>query len=82
MLRRKKKVSKIYIFSGLGVDERVFENINFENFDVEFIDWIEPFSHEDIKDYARRISKKIKADQPILIGLSFGGSLPLKYQKL
>ena len=54
MLRRKKKVSKIYIFSGLGVDKRVFDNINFENFNVEFIDWTEPLPQEDIKKYARK----------------------------
>ena len=82
MLLRKKKVSKIYIFSGLGVDKRVFENINFENFDVEFIDWIEPLAHEDIKHYSRRISKKIKADQPILIGLSFGGFIAAEISKI
>ena len=30
-------MTKIYVFSGLGVDKRVFENINFNGLDVEFI---------------------------------------------
>ena len=41
---KKEKVvmDKVYIFSGLGVDERVFDQINFDGLDVEFIDWIKP----------------------------------------
>lgn len=35
-------MDKVYIFSGLGVDERVFDQINFDGLDVEFIDWIKP----------------------------------------
>ncbi len=36
---------KIYIFSGLGADERVFKQLNFSNLEPVFIDWIEPFEH-------------------------------------
>jgi len=35
-------MNKIYIFSGLGVDRRVFDNIDLRDFNVEFIDWIAP----------------------------------------
>ncbi|ACU08161.1 conserved hypothetical protein [Flavobacteriaceae bacterium 3519-10] len=75
-------MSKIYIFSGLGVDQRVFENIDFGNLDIEFIDWIVPLRHEPIKDYAKRISQKITADQPILMGLSFGGFIAVEIAKI
>lgn len=40
--RKEVVMDKVYIFSGLGVDERVFDQINFEGLDVEFIDWIKP----------------------------------------
>lgn len=40
--RKEVVMGKVYIFSGLGVDERVFDQINFEGLDVEFIDWIKP----------------------------------------
>jgi|GEM_PF-6861060 len=35
-------MKKVYIFSGSGVDKRVFQKIDFGNLDIEFIDWIEP----------------------------------------
>ncbi|MPS71651.1 MAG: alpha/beta hydrolase [Chryseobacterium sp.] len=75
-------MSKIYVFSGLGVDKRVFDNINFETLDVEFIDWIEPLENESLENYALRISKKINYVNPILIGLSFGGMLAVEISKI
>jgi len=75
-------MNKIYIFSGLGVDKRVFDNINFGNLNVEFIDWIEAFEDENLENYAFRISKKITDENPILIGLSFGGILAVEISKL
>lgn len=75
-------MSKIYIFSGLGVDKRVYDNINFGNLDVEFIDWIELIKNESLENYAFRISKKINSENPILIGLSFGGMLAVEISKL
>jgi len=75
-------LSKIYIFSGLGVDKRVFDNIDFGNLDVEFIDWIEAFENESLENYALRISEKITNENPILIGLSFGGMLAIEISKI
>ncbi|WP_333853837.1 hypothetical protein [Epilithonimonas sp.] len=42
-------MNKIYVFSGLGVDKRVFDNIDFGTLDVEFIDWIEPLENESLE---------------------------------
>ena len=75
-------MSKIYIFSGLGVDKRVFDNIDFGNLDVTFVDWIDPVEKESLADYAKRISLKITADDPILIGLSFGGIIAVEISKI
>ncbi|MDQ3108735.1 MAG: alpha/beta hydrolase [Bacteroidota bacterium] len=64
-----------YIFSGLGVDERVFKRIHFpENVEVHFVKWKQPVRYnENIDDYISRLTE-IKKDQPVvLIGLSFGG---------
>lgn len=73
---------KIYIFSGLGVDKRVFDRIDFGESDIEFIDWIVPVPNEFMSEYARRISKKITSPNPILIGLSFGGMMAVEISKL
>lgn len=75
-------MSKIYIFSGLGVDRRVVENIDFGNLDIEFIDWIPPLHRETIKHYAKRISQKITSAQPTLLGLSFGGFIAVEIAKI
>lgn len=74
-------MNKIYIFSGLGVDERVFENIDFGNLNVEFVKWIKPEKNENIENYAQRISKIITVENPILIGLSFGGMIATEISK-
>ena len=44
-------MNKIYVFSGLGVDKRVYDNIDFGTLDVEFIDWIEPLKNESLENY-------------------------------
>ena len=75
-------MTKIYIFSGLGVDQRVFDKIDFGNFDVEFIDWIEPLKSETLENYAKRISLSLNQANPILIGLSFGGMIAVEISKI
>ena len=73
---------KIYIFSGLGVDQRVFDKVNFDEFNVEFIDWILPLKSETIENYATRISQRIIEKDVFLIGLSFGGMMAVEVAKI
>src|SRR5690554_6052070 len=75
-------MSKIYLFSGLGVDQRVFDTINFDGLNAEFIDWINPLEKETITEYAARISRKISEKDVILIGLSFGGIIAIEVAKI
>ena len=71
----------IYIFSGLGVDERVFKYLDFTGFDVTFIKWIKHDANERIEDYAKRLTAQITTPVPILIGLSFGGMMAMEVAK-
>lgn len=75
-------MSKIYIFSGLGVDKRVFDRIDFSGMNITFVDWIAPNSDESIQEYAGRISERITSSNPVLIGLSFGGMIAVEISKL
>ncbi|WP_244893020.1 alpha/beta hydrolase [Elizabethkingia ursingii] len=75
-------MKKIYVFSGLGVDKRVFDYIDFDMPGVEFIDWIKPLKKENLTEYAKRISSELTAENPILIGLSFGGMLAVEVSKI
>ena len=61
-----------YILSGLGADERVFSKLNFPD-NHTHLAWIENKPNESLSDYAKRIAKGITHENPILIGLSFGG---------
>lgn len=72
----------VYVLGGLGVNQRVFENVDFGNFKPIFIQWIPPDNDESIEHYAKRLSLQIKDENPIIIGLSFGGMMAIEIAKL
>lgn len=64
---------KLFAFSGLGADERVFEYLNLE-VPIIPVKWIPPQKDESLSDYSKRLSLKIDGREPFgLIGVSFGG---------
>jgi pimeloyl-ACP methyl ester carboxylesterase len=79
--RLENSLKDIYCFSGLGADERVFQKLKVEGYQPVHIRWIEPEPKESIIDYAQRLSKQIKSESPILIGLSFGGIIAIEIAK-
>jgi len=72
---------ELYIFSGLGADERVFQRLDFSDFTTTFIKWIVPHDKETIENYASRLLDQITTTKPILIGLSFGGLIAVEVAK-
>lgn len=68
----------IYILSGLGADERVFKNLDLDYFNVIHLNWIQPKFNESIDSYSARISDNIKHENPIVLGLSFGGIVAIE----
>ncbi|PVH25498.1 alpha/beta fold hydrolase [Sphingobacterium corticibacter] len=72
---------EIYIFSGLGADERVFQKLDFSGHKIAFIKWIAPQKDETIEQYATRLREQIPTTKPILIGLSFGGIMAVEVAK-
>lgn len=75
-------MKKVYILSGLGADERVFKYLDFKDLDITFVQWIEPEPHEKLTDYVERLREQIKQDNPILVGLSFGGIIAAELAKI
>lgn len=63
----------IYCISGLGADERVFHKIQPDGFKMHFIQWQLPEKNESIDAYAAKLTSQIHHENPILIGISFGG---------
>ncbi len=72
---------ELYIFSGLGADERVFQKLDFSGFKTTFVKWIVPQDKETIEHYATRLLDQISATNPTLIGLSFGGLIAVEVAK-
>lgn len=74
-------MNTIYCISGLGADERAFAKLHINGFLLHLIPWVDPIKNEAIESYAARMSKQIKEDNPILLGLSFGGIMCIEIAK-
>lgn len=71
----------LYIFSGLGADERAFQKLDLEAYQFTHIKWIRPDESESIELYAKRLIDQIITPRPVLIGLSFGGLMAVEISK-
>jgi pimeloyl-ACP methyl ester carboxylesterase len=71
----------IYIFSGLGADERAFQQLDLDAYHVTHIQWIKPAAEESIEVYAGRLIEQVITPKPILVGLSFGGLMAIEASK-
>jgi pimeloyl-ACP methyl ester carboxylesterase len=62
---------------GLAASSLIFERIRLPEslFEIHLLDWELPIGDESLPTYAERMSKKITAPNPVLIGVSFGGIL-------
>ncbi len=61
---------------GLAASPVIFENIKLpEEFEVHFLEWFIPEDKESLSEYALRMTKNIKHENPVLVGVSFGGIL-------
>jgi pimeloyl-ACP methyl ester carboxylesterase len=72
---------KIYLISGLGADERIFEFLDLGDCEPIHINWIEPRQNETIKDYALRLRVQIETEKPLILGVSFGGMIATEIAK-
>jgi pimeloyl-ACP methyl ester carboxylesterase len=77
-----KRDKNIYLLSGLGADERIFQHLDFGELTPIFIKWITHEKDELIQDYALRLTAQIKTKKPIILGVSFGGMLAVEIAKL
>ncbi|MEP7144418.1 MAG: alpha/beta hydrolase [Ferruginibacter sp.] len=72
----------IYCISGLGADNRAFSRLKPDGYQIVCLPWLTPLLNESITAYATRMSKAITADNPVLMGLSFGGMMSIEIAKL
>ncbi len=74
----------VYLMPGLAASPTIFERINLpaNQFELFLLEWEIPTDNESLPDYAKRISEKIVHNQPVLIGVSFGGILVQEISKI
>jgi pimeloyl-ACP methyl ester carboxylesterase len=78
---QEKAEKNVYCISGLGADRRVFNKLKLQGYQPVHLDWLSPQKRENLTDYAKRLAAKISEEQPILIGLSFGGIVAIEIAK-
>ena len=74
----------VYFMPGLAASTSIFENIKLpeDQFEMVFLEWFLPNDKESIESYAKRMNEKILHENPVLIGVSFGGILVQEMAKL
>lgn len=67
----------VYFMPGLAASSSIFERIDLDEsiFEMCLLEWEIPLDKESLSDYALRMTKNIKHENPVLIGVSFGGIL-------
>jgi predicted esterase YcpF (UPF0227 family) len=80
----KKDIIHVYFMPGMAANPSIFENIKLpeQQFQMHLLEWIIPDKNETLQDYAKRITTKIEHQNPVLIGVSFGGILVQEMCKL
>lgn len=73
----------IYFMPGLGVGPEIFEKLNLSpEFELHYLEWKNPiYIEETLVNYAMRMAEDIKHENPVLIGVSFGGILVQEISK-
>lgn len=74
----------VYFMPGLAASATIFEHIKLPEcqFEMHFLEWFLPNDKESIENYALRMTDKIKDQNPVLVGVSFGGILVQEMAKL
>lgn len=72
---------KLYCIPGFGVDDKIFGNLKL-NANLHFINWLDPLPKETLKEYAIRMASSITEDEPVILGISFGGMIAQEIAKL
>ncbi|WP_420572723.1 alpha/beta hydrolase [Kordia sp.] len=66
---------RLIFIPGLGYDDRIFHKLDLADYEIEYLNWIEPLKNEHIHDYSNRLfaTAKPSSEKTILIGHSLGG---------
>lgn len=73
----------VYLMPGMAANPSIFEYIKLpkDKFEIHWLEWIIPLKDETLSDYANRMCQKVKHENPVLLGVSFGGILVQEMSK-
>ncbi|MDP2088405.1 MAG: alpha/beta hydrolase [Flavobacteriaceae bacterium] len=64
----------LYFVPGLAASSKIFEHLKFpSHYEIHYLEWIDPLKNETVSDYSKRMCALVRHENPILIGVSFGG---------
>lgn len=74
----------IYFMPGLAAGPEIFENLQLDDnlYDFYYLKWKKPIAlEESLANYAMRMTDDVKHENPVLVGVSFGGVLVQEMSK-
>lgn len=74
----------IFLMPGLAAGPEIFENLSLsqEKYEIHYLKWKKPLDLEEtISNYAMRMCEDVKKENPVLVGVSFGGILVQEMSK-
>ncbi len=73
----------IYLMPGMAAKPTIFERIRLpeDQFKIYWLEWMIPETNESFEHYAKRMIEKISHENPVLLGVSFGGVLVQEMSK-
>jgi pimeloyl-ACP methyl ester carboxylesterase len=72
----------VYCIGGLGTDEKIFRNLVLPGWELKHLPWLIPNEKETLEEYASRMIAPVIEENPILIGVSFGGMMSIEIARL
>jgi esterase/lipase len=74
-------MKQVYCISGLGADERIFQRLRVTGVKFKYLQWLIPDGNESIESYSKRMSRQVDDENPVLMGVSFGGMMAVEISK-
>ncbi len=78
-----KELIHLYMMPGMAADPTIFNRIKLpeDQFQIHWLEWMIPYEEESLETYAKRMIGKIKHENVVLLGVSFGGVLVQEMSK-
>lgn len=75
-------MTKLFLIPGLGADYRIYQNLDFQGYEVVFIKWLIPAKNDTLTTYSQKLIDEYQITAgSIVVGNSLGGMLAMEIAK-